>query len=417
MQVRTGLGLASGGLLPWWPPDLLSGSGTCGLNCFLRENVAGGPRGLHPCWGPGRRGDTALELGEGPAVFPHGNLAGRANFAEMRVHTRLHRHRHSGTCACVSVQRTNVCVHTCLRVRVCSCQAGKGEQMLSCPKPCTDTSQGLFFGDREGGRATCAQAQGAGLGVNALDPLSTHLIADICHSPCFPGRSLWPRGAEHLAEGTQRICRGTWRGDEGHREGCEGTPQDGLAWPRPWASSEASRRAGVGGPGGAGAALRASSARPALCPWLPRAGAAFEMWQSRVWGPSGLRGDRSHFRSLCPLLPRAQLPRPPCPHPSWACGCCRDHAAAGQHQPPQRQLIGERKRPIVWRAWAAEGAGEGGRLRPAAAAWDICRLRQRRRAGGAGQRGGSAASRPGLPTMRPLSAQSGSFRLSGARAS
>lgn len=110
-------------------------------------------------------------------------------------------------------------------------------------------------------------------------------------------------------------------------------------------------------------------------------------------------------------------PRPPCPHPSWACGCCGDHAAAGQHQPPQRQLIGERKRPIVWRAWAAEGAGEGGRLRPAAAAWDVCRLRQRRRAGGAGQRGGSAASRPGLPTMRPLSAQSGSFRLSGARAS
>lgn len=195
------------------------------MYCFLRENVAGGPRGLHPCWGPGRRGDTALELGEGPAVFPHGHLAGRANFAEMRVHTRLHRHRHSGTCACVSVQHTNVCVHTCLRVRVCSCQAGKGKQMLSCPKPCTDTSQGLFFGDREGGRTTCAQAQGAGLGVNALDPLSprTSLQTSVTRlafreGVCGPeGLSTLPRAPSGSAGGLGVGTRATVRDARGPR--------------------------------------------------------------------------------------------------------------------------------------------------------------------------------------------------------
>lgn len=199
------------------------------------------------------------------------------------------------------------------RARVCarSSQAGKGEQMLSCHKQCADASQGLFLGDGEGGRPS-APRRGVLVSVCTPSTLSTRPQRDIRHSPCFPGRSLWPRGAEHLTEVTQRICRGTWCGDEGHREGGEGTSPDGFVRPRPRPPPRPPGR-----PVWVGWEVLGPLSRPQLTPSPSRAGGGLrdvsEPRLGSLWAPGGLL---SLPLPLPSRFPCAQLPRPPRPHPS-----------------------------------------------------------------------------------------------------
>lgn len=147
---------------------------------------------------------------------------------------------------------------------------------------------------------------------------------------------------------------------------------------------------------------------------------------SHVWVPLGSRGLSSfppppfpfHLHSSLLASHQAGARRHPCPHPPGllllqrrALDSTASRAIAnwGEKGP---DCLGPGRA-----VWAAESAGEGGQLRPAAAAGDVCRLRQRWRAGGAGS--GEAGQ---LPALRPDNAVivgpgSGSLWMKAARAS
>lgn len=167
--------------------------------------------------------------------------------------------------------------------------------MLSCHKQCADASQGLFLGDGEGGWPS-APRRGVLVSVCTPSTLSTRPQRDIRHSPCFPGGSLWPRGAERLTEVTQQICRGTWCGDEGHREGGGGTSPDGFVRPRPRPPPRPPGR-----PVWVGWEVLGPLSRPQLTPSPSRAGGGLRDVSEPRLGSLWLRVDCSHFRSLCPL--------------------------------------------------------------------------------------------------------------------